>query len=164
MSWPKSSQTLIQQVSDIQFLDHESCLTGNPQRLSWTHDCNSCIKRLLWDVFLPWCLPCFVWIYCILFFFFFSQSLLSSLQLLIKVCAVLLAPTPLQRCFIYSPPGRGSHASVCWEGILISCNFPMLTCAVARCGDSRENTDVNSMEWQMKNRCEIEAPVCCIFV
>lgn len=102
---------------------------------------------------VAWCLSCFVWIYFILFSPSFSCLSLSSLERLIKVRAMLLYLFTLW---------WGSHTSVCCEGILISCNFPALACTAVKCGKRQEDTDVDSMEWQMKNGCEIDTRVCCI--
>lgn len=95
-------------------------------------------------------------------FFFpsFSCLSLSSLERLIKVC--LLALPPLPRRFIYSPsPGAHIHLYV-EGGILISGNFPP-HCMGEKWGERQENTDVGSIEWQMKNGCEIDTRVQCIF-
>lgn len=59
--------------------------------------------------------------------------------------------------FIHLPVGL-RYVGICWEGILISCNFPctgMYGSEVwSEVWQAEENTDVDSMEWQMKNGCE----------
>lgn len=94
-------------------------------------------------------------------FIFMFVSL--PLEWLIKVCAVLLFSNSSASLLYLFTFRWGSHTSVCWERILISCNFPVLTCMRVKCGSMRqEDTDVVSLGWQMKNECEIDTWVCCI--
>ncbi len=114
--------------------------------------CNLCIMQLLWDAALPWCLSCFGWIYFVLFCFI--------------LMFVSLLPAAINQGLCFAP-GSDSSALllylfvfwwgscrptfVCWEGILISCNFPALTWIGVKCGKQQEDTDVDSSsdKWRM---------------
>lgn len=117
---------------------------------------NLCKMQLLWNISLPWCLSLFCMNVFHSFPLNFHVCLLPPGEWLIKVCALLLVLTLPNQCFYLFIFRWGSHASVCWEGILISCNFPAQTSMIVKWRQQQENTDVNSIEWQMKNECEID--------
>lgn len=68
-------------------------------------------------------------------FIFMFVSL--PLERLIKVCDVFLFSDSSALLLYLFTFWWGSHTSVCWEGILISCNFPALTCMRVKCGIRR---------------------------
>lgn len=90
--------------------------------------CNLCIMQLLQDASPPWCLSCFVWIYLILSFpyiFMFVSLLPGAINQ--ASCYALSCDSRASLPYLFTF-WWGTRTSVCWEGILISCNFPALTC------------------------------------
>lgn len=155
-------------------MNHESC----PHTHTWKHTCTKLnthyqipstgvivcklwIIEPLWDASLPWCWSCFVWIYFSLFpFILLFVSLLPG-AINQGSCYALSSDSSASLLYLFTF-WWGSHTSVCWRGILISCNFPAPTCTGVKCGKQQENTDVDSIVWQMKNGCEFDTRVCCI--